>query len=186
MERGAIRHQLAPNTSLILETAGIGNAVQTGHAILYSLDNKKLGAKSVVRNAELKASLTLPLSPEREDRLVLPFDNTDGAKTSFLWISETPYAMVDFVFLDSDGKELLKGSHQFTSQTSSTRELFLLEERFPALKGRRGIVQMQASYPGAGFYDELLLTALVLQSDPDGTTAVIPSMATNSWKSMRY
>ncbi len=183
VEDAYIRGKLAPFGSVTLETTGTSNTLETGHAFLYSLDNIRLGAKAVIRNQEKKVSLTLPLSPEREDRLLIPFDNTGNARASLLWLSETPYTMIDYVVLSQEGKELLKGNFQFDQ---NTQDLFVLAERFPQLKGIRGLIQMQVSFPNVGIYDELFLTALVVQEDQEGKPTVINSMTTNSWKAQRY
>ena len=86
---GAYLHgKLAAGRSMTFQTTGASAELGVGHAKLYSPEDARLGVSITVTREGL--ALTLPVCPQREDKLVLPLDNTGGAGTSFLWVSDTP------------------------------------------------------------------------------------------------
>lgn len=184
-QRSIVRGMLPAGGSVTIRTAGAKEATERGFAFLFSPDAVRLGGKSVVRGKD-GVALAVPLSPEREDRLVLAFDNTEGARTALLWLSETPFAMVDFQFRDTEGAKILEGNFQFSAASVATQEIFFLDERFPQLQGMKGTMKIDVSYPNATIYDELFFTALAMQRDASGAVSMVGSMATDTWRSGRY
>lgn len=47
----------------------------------------------------------------------------------------------------------------------ASQDEFVLTERFPSLRNRRGVMRISASYPNAGVCDDLFFTA-VATSEP--------------------
>jgi hypothetical protein len=181
-----VRGKLAPGGSVVVRTAGKSAGVRRGYAMVYNPNGARLGAKAVVRLADPVGSLTLPLSPEREDRLILQFNNVSGAETSLLWVSETPYALVDISIRGMDGKEIKRDQFQFSAVDMTSQEIFVLADRYPETKNLRGTIFLQLSYPNAGIYDDLFFTGLVIQTQPGATPTAIGSMATESWRASRH
>ena len=177
---------LAPGAIAIVQTPGKPEAAAKGLAVLTSLRGGRLGARAVLRHSDGRPPLIVPLSPEREDRTILPFDNTNGASTSILWVSETPFALIDFTFLAEDGAEIESGQFQFSARDMASQDQFALTERFPALRNRKGVMRMTVSYPNAGIYDDLFFTAVALQSEPGSPPIVVPAMATSNWRASRH
>lgn len=105
----ALQDTLAPGAIATIQTSGKPESAAKGLAILTSLRGGRLGARAAPRHSDGRPPLLVPLSPEREDRTMLPFDNTNGASTSILWVSETPFTMVDFTFPGEDGVEIESG-----------------------------------------------------------------------------
>ncbi len=177
---------LAPGAIATVQTSGTAEAAAKGLAVLTSLRGGRLGARAVLRHSDGRPPLIVPLSPEREDRSVLPFDNTNGASTSILWVSETPFALVDFTFLADDGAEIESGQFQFSARDMASQDQFALADRFPSLRNRKGSMRMTVSYPNAGIYDDLFFTAVALQSEPGQPATVVPAMATANWRASRH
>jgi hypothetical protein len=182
----AAQGTLAPGAIAVIQTPGQPEAAANGLAVLTSLRGGRLGARAVLRHSDGRPPLIVPLSPEREDQTILPFDNTNGASTSVLWVSETPFALVDFAFLAENGAEIESGQFQFSARDMASQDHFILTDRFPSLRNRRGTMRMVVSYPNAGIYDDLFFTAVALQSEPGSPPTVVPAMATSNWRASRH
>lgn len=183
---------LQPGQSVTFRTPGDGAELRMGHATLYSVENARFGMQAVIFNGS-KQLLVVPACPEREDHLLLPFDNTNGRSASILWISETPYALVHYrvrtQVADGNADGLIAtGDIQFTISDDRTLNVFRVDERFPETSGLRGTVELTIDYPSAGIYDELYFTALVIQTpgEPDGKATVLRSMASGAWRAQRH
>jgi len=185
-EGAYVRGTIAAGATLTFRTSGGSSTVQSGYAFLFSPDGARLGGKAVLHQAGSQSSLTLPLSPEREDHLVIPFDNSNGSAASLLWLTETQYTQVDYLFTALDGTILLAGNWQFSTEDASAQQLFSLQDRFPSLKDKQGLLTLDVTYPNAGRYDDRFFTALALQSDSNGNVSPVGSMATQTWKSNPY
>jgi hypothetical protein len=183
---GYVRGTLPANGSVSFRTAGGAETLERGYAVLFSLDQAKIGVTTTVQQPSTATSLAIPLVPEREDRLTIPFDNTGGSSAILVWLSETPYAMVEYTALASDGKEIMSGTYQFSAEELTSQEVFLLADRFPQLKDRKGTLNMQVTYPGAGIYDELFFSAFAIQSVPGGAAFAVGSMAGATWTASRH
>ncbi len=179
-----LRGTLAAGRSVTFQTKGAGVDVSVGHATIYSPEDARLGISMTVKGDG--SALTLPVCPQREDKLVLPFDNTGGAETSFLWVSDTPSTLVNYRVVAEDGTQLSKGRYQFTVADSRVQDLFVLADRMVETVGMRGTVELVIDYPNAGIYDELYFTGLAIQTDVNGVAVVRPSMSTGTWKASRY
>ena len=140
-------------------------------------ENRKL-RRRVLRYQPAKAQCF-----EREDNTILPFDNTNGSSTSVLWVSETPFALVDFTFLAENGAEFESGQFQFSARDMASQDH---TERFPSFRNRKGILRITVSYPNAGICDELFFTAVALQSESGLPPTVVPAMATSNWRASRH
>lgn len=182
----SLQGMLAPGAIATIQTTGSPEAATKGLAVLTSLRGGRLGARAVLRHTDGRPPLVVPLSPEREDRTILPFDNTKGASTSIVWVSETPFALVEFSFLAEDGAEIESGQFQFSARDMMSQDHFPLAERFPALRNRKGVMRISASYPNAGIYEDLFFTAIALQSEPGLPPTVVPAMATSNWRASRH
>ncbi len=183
---GYVRGTLPANGSISIRTNGPGSTAERGYAFLFSPDGATIGITASVQQAATGTSLAIPQSPEREDRFRLPFDNTGGANTSLLWLSETPYAIANYTAVASDGTILLIGRYQFSAQDADTQDLFSLAERFPELKDCKGTIIFDIAYPNATIYDDLFFSAFAIQSFPQGGSVAIPSMSDATWRSNRY
>ena len=179
-----VRGTLGAGRSVTFQTTGAGSDLGSGHAKLFSLENARLGVDMTVKRDGAAWSFTV--CPEREDTLILPFDNTDGAGTSFLWLSDTPFTLVNYRVVAEDGTQLLQGRYQFTLSNSLVQDMFVLADRMPETAGRRGTVELQIDYPNAGIYDELYFTGLAIQTGASGLPVVKPSMSTATWRAARY
>lgn len=182
----SLQGTLAPGAIATIQTTGKSEGAGKGLAVLTSLRGGRLGARAVLRHSDGRPPLIVPLSPEREDRTILPFDNANGASTSIVWVSETPFALVDFTFLDDSGAEIASGQFQFSARDMMSQDHFSLAERFPVLRNRKGIMRIAVSYPNAGIYDDLFFTAIALQSEPGLPPTVVPAMATANWRASRH
>ena len=178
-----VRGTLAAGRSVTFRTTGAGSDLGVGHATVFSQENARLGMNIVIQRHGATV-LTLPLSPEREDRLVLPFDNTDGASTSLLWLSDSPFALVTYRAISEEGKELATGTFQFSIQDDLVQIVFAIADRIPETAALRGTVELRIDYPSAGIYDPLYFTGLVLQTDSSGTTTAMRSMEIGTWRSL--
>lgn len=182
---GTVSGSVPANSSTTFRTVGAGPS-ERGYAMLYSLDGGRLGATCTIDQPLTGISLNVPLIPEREDKLVIPFDNTEGAGTALVWLSETLFSLVDYRALNSDGTEIVSGRYQFSSQNASSQEMFILSERFPELKGRKGTFLMELNYPNTGLYDDLFFSAFAIQTMPSGALFSIRSMAGQTWKASKH
>ena len=182
---GAYVHgKLGAGRSVTFQTKGTSADAGVGHATLYSPEDARLGVSITVKRDGV--AMAFPLCPQREDKLVLPFDNTSGAGTSFLWVSDTPSTLVSYRVVAEDGTQLSKGRYQFSVADTRVQDLFSLADRMPETGGLRGTVEMVIDYPNAGIYDELSFTGLAIHTDRNGTSVVRPSMSTGTWKATRY
>jgi hypothetical protein len=181
-----VRGALPAGRSVTFRTNGTAAEPSVGHATVFSAENARLGVTAVVTKRGAAAGLTVPVSPEREDRLVLPFDNTNGATTSLLWVSDTPYTMVTYRAISEEGQELMNGSFQFSVSDNLVQDLFSVADRMPAAQGVRGIIELQIDYPDAGIYDELYFTGLAIQTDVNGASVAMRSMSTGTWRASRH
>ncbi len=182
---GAVSGSVPANSSTTFRTPGAGPS-QLGYGMLYSIDGGRLGATCTIDQPLTGVSLNVPLTPEREDKLVIPFDNTEGASTALVWLSETLFSLVDYRALNTDGVELLAGRYQFSSQNPSSQEMFVLSDRFPELKGRKGTFLMELNYPNTGIYDDLFFSAFAIQTSPSGALSSTRSMASQTWKASKH
>src|SRR5882724_11300026 len=89
-----VRGVLGAGRSVTFQTKGAGPDLRTGHAIIFSIENARLAVNMTVRGPG--GAWTFNAAPQREDLLTLPFDNTGGAATSFLWVSDTPSTLVTY------------------------------------------------------------------------------------------
>ena len=90
------------------------------------------------------------------------------------------------IVLAADGKEILRDQFPFCVTGPVSQELFRLEERYPQLAGIRGVIDLEVSYPNAGFYGRMLFSAIAIHSEPTGFAFVQESLPTQRWKRMRY
>mgnify|MGYP000417148710 CR=1 FL=1 len=56
--------------------------------------------------------------------------------------------------------------------------MFRLEERYPQVRGVLGVVDLEVSYPNAGFYDRMLFSAIGIHTEPTGLAFVQESLTT--------
>ncbi|MDX2152049.1 MAG: hypothetical protein SFV54_15025 [Bryobacteraceae bacterium] len=181
-----VQGAIPPQGAVTIRTLGTSAELERGYAMLFPANGARIGATTTVLHAESGASLVLPLKPEREDRLMIPFDNTAGSATSLVLISETPGTLIDYVALGPAGEKLLAGSYQFSGDTPLSQDVFSIAERFPELKDRSGVLYLELSYPMAGLYDELFFTAFGVQNHANGAASVVPSMSTSSWRAGQH
>lgn len=182
---GYVRGALAANGSVTFRTAGAGSNSERGYGLLFSVDGNRLGITTSIQQPGAGA-MVVPVVPEREDRLMLPFDNAGGASTTLVWLSETPYTVVAYTALASDGSAILSGYYQFSTQDSTSQEVFAVADRFPELKGKQGNLRLEISYPDAGIYDELYFSAFAIQTPATGASLAVTSMAAATWKASRH
>ena len=90
------------------------------------------------------------------------------------------------VVFAADGKQLLRDQFQFSVTGPVSQEMFRLEERYSQLTGVRGVVDLEVSYPNAGFYGRMLFSAVAIHTEPTGLAFVQESLTTQRWKPMRY
>ena len=185
VEGHIVRGTLPVGGSIAIETTGESKDIQRGYAQLFGFQNARLGLRAIVRK-EGGPTLVVDGAAEREDAIRLPFDNTAGSSTSLIWVSETDYALVNMIVFAADGKELLRDQFQFSVTGPVSQEMFRLEERYPRLRGIRGVVDLEVSYPSAGFYDRMLFSAIAIHTEPTGVAFVQESLTTQRWKPMRY
>ena len=178
------RGKLEPGGSITFATNGVGRDIRSGHARIFSIENARLGVDISI-NSEAGA-VHFNAATEREDTLILPFDNTGGASTAFLWVSDTPFSVVSYRAVTEEGAEVSSGRYQFSVSDDRVQTLFYVAERMPETAGKRGTVQLQIDYPDAGIYDELFFTGLAIQTDSKGARVVRSSMSSGSWKASRH
>jgi len=185
VEGHIVRGSLPVGGSIAIETTGTSKDIQRGYAQLFGFQSARLGLRAIVRK-EGGSTLVVDGAAEREDAIRLPFDNSGGSSTSLVWVSETDYALVNMIVFAADGKELLRDQFQFSVAGPVSQEMFHLEERYPQLRGVRGVVDLEVTYPNAGFYDRMLFSAIAIQTEPTGLAFVQESLTTQRWKPMRY
>jgi hypothetical protein len=147
--------ELAPNTSIYLETAGVRAGVQVGWAeINQSSGNIPVRAFAVFRQ-------TIPGRPDYEavatgmrasNGLTFPFDNTGGLTTSFAIANLANSACTVGVspIRDESGRLLADGPKNVVGLLGSGHAAFISTDLLPETAGKRGYLQFYPAGCGAG------------------------------------
>lgn len=163
---------LAPGATVDIETSGGPEQGTRGYAHLSIFSGPRLGASArLVHTADGKIGtvISVPLSPETEQRAKIPVSFTEQDSTELILVSETNSTVVDLVFRDSAGREVFTDSLTFGD---SAQLVLPLVTRYPDLKGLRGTLSWAVSFPGADIYEDLTFSVLALSKQGNGMAAV--------------
>jgi hypothetical protein len=167
---------LPPRGHAVIETPGTAEEMTQGYVEVVVAEESKVGAYGLLRKKD-EPSLVIPLAPELEERFSLSFDLRNDAKTTLVVVSETPFPVVDFVVRDEAGAKVFEGRLEIGASDPGAQELIDLGERFPELKGMRGVLEAKTTFPQAGIYDRIQMSAIALQRDTPGTVMVVETMS---------
>jgi hypothetical protein len=167
---------LQPRGHAVIETPGTSEQMTQGYVEVVVGEDSKVGAYGLLQKKD-EPSLVIPLAPELEERFSLPFDLRDGASTTLVVVSETPFPAVDFVVRDQAGVKVFEERVEIGASDPGAQELIDLGERFPELKGTRGVLEATTTFPQAGIYDRIQMSAIALQRDTPGTVMVVETMS---------
>lgn len=168
---------LAPGASMIIETAGSAAALSRGFAVVSVAKESPVGAFARLVHTSsggvIDQTLTIPLSPELEQRSIIPLFLDGDSKSQLVLVSETRAAVIELFFRDPGGRTVRSEVIDFGNQA---QEVISLEQRFPGLAGFTGTLEWKVTFPTADIYEELTLSALVLTNKGGGPLSAITPM----------
>lgn len=129
----------------IFETEGTAPTLTDGWAKFEGSSNDKVGAMALYGTVNVPNrpdfEAVVPAEYGLDSDLRLPFDNTNGAITSFAWVNPADYQenVVDVTVYDESGAVLVTES---VTIPKGARQAFASTERFPASRGRRGTIRV--------------------------------------------
>lgn len=167
---------LAPGASMVIETAGTATAHSRGFAVVSVAKGSPAGAFARLVHTTagtVDQTLTIPLSPELEQRSIVPLFLDGDAKSELVLVSETRAAVMELFFRDPGGRIVRSEVIDFGNQA---QEIIALEQRFPGLAGFIGTLEWKVTFPTADIYEELTLSALVLTNKGGGPFSAITPM----------
>ncbi|MBC8166666.1 MAG: hypothetical protein H7Y20_12430, partial [Bryobacteraceae bacterium] len=167
---------LEPGASIEVQTRGDSEKMTRGYAVLSIFDGPRVGATARLQrtvNGVAETAFTVPLSPEFEGKSNIPVSFGELDSTELVLVSDTSSTVVDLIFRDLAGKEVLADSLTFGDLSQM---VVSLGTRYPQLKGTRGTLEWSVSFPGADIYEDLTFSAVALGGMSSGKVAVVPAM----------
>lgn len=168
---------LAPGGSIVIETAGTATTLSRGFAVVSVAKESPVGAFArlvhTTSGGVTDQTLTIPLSPELEQRSIVPLFLDGDSKSQLVLVSETRAAVIELFFRDPGGRTVRSEVIDFGNQA---QEVIALEQRFPGLVGFTGTLEWKVTFPTADIYEELTLSALVLTNKGGGPVSAITPM----------
>jgi hypothetical protein len=157
---------LQPNASGILETAGTAAFVSSGWA---TVEGSVSGSSGVGASAIFRSHVTGRQDSEAVSAMaaaslrgvIFPFDNRNGFGTGVAIVNIGSAGLVPITVRDSLGSVLLSENIAFGSATHIS---FSLTDRYPALAGRAGTVEIGSS----------TAAVLGLRFNPSGSFTSVP------------
>ncbi len=184
-DSSAISGTIAPNGTLILETAGLSDELRQGSAIFFCLDRPasdvnakpvatKLGGAAIFRQrvpGRPDFEAVVPVSALDDSKLSFPFDNSAGFVTGIALINANSSAnSMLLVIRDEEGRII--GQDVFTL-AGRNKSVFVVTEKYPQTAGKRGSIEVSAPMGGLG--------GLGLRFNPNGSfTSMHPTALRSS------
>ncbi len=162
----AVDRLLPANSSLLIETEAAVSTTQVGWADVRSA--APVSGYAIFRQKGTdgrESEGTAPLESRAQAAVLVPFDNLIGYSTGVAVVNlASAAANVTAVWRDESGAEI--GRSVF-SLAAGGHEAFSLPDKFPALSGRRGVVEFQSNQPAG-------LAALGLRFNPSLNFTSVP------------
>ncbi|MBI4890383.1 MAG: putative Ig domain-containing protein [Acidobacteria bacterium] len=157
---------LPANSSLLIETEAAVSTTRVGWAEVRSA--APVSGYAIFRQKGTdgrESEGTSPLETRAQAAVLVPFDNLIGYSTGVAMVNlAAAAANVTAIWRDESGTEI--GRSTF-SLAAGGHDAFSLPDRFPALSGRRGVVEFQSNQPAG-------LAALGLRFNPTLNFTSVP------------
>lgn len=180
-------YTIPANGAISIETVPSAN-IQQGYALLAGFapfGNERAVSGIVVFRQTVEGrppfEASVPLSPITERRFRIPFDNTGGYQTGIALtvpgidssggMTSTP-TRIEAQYWDDSGVPI--GSASFHVPAFG-QEAFALSAKFPALAGRRGVIEFRSTGE--------LMAAMGLRFHPGGAFTSLPTASLVEWHS---
>lgn len=158
---------LAPNASLLVQTAGPASApVQVGSAQLTATGS--MGGFAIFHLIPNDQEAVVPLETRNASSYLLPFDNTNGVVLGVALANIVGQAVeVAVTVRDDAGVPIASGSIPLPGNGHVS---FGLSDRFPVTANQRGTIEFATPLPGQ-------ISTLGMRYTPPGTLTTIPALA---------
>ncbi len=146
--QSSVSGTLAPGELAVIQTDGSGSTLVEGWAELVTQD--AIGGTGIFSDLTLAQEAAVPLTPAGGKQLFIPFDQTSGsikfATGIALANTGTGPANVTASFVDDAGNKISTSTTLITI-AAGAHTAFVLSDKFPEVKGKRGAVQFTSNVP---------------------------------------